>query len=107
MRTSIRIKTRAPWALYWGPGPLPSGATAHGTVTRADGAVGALLRLSSGLYVQANAGAIRSLPQREVEVGLAASVVGRQGGYTTSPARAAASRKNGLLGGRPKLRQPE
>ena len=102
MRTSIRIKTTAPWALYWGPGPLPSGATAHGTVTRNETDTGALIRLPSGIYRQGNAGVLRSLPQREVEVGLAASVVGRQGGFTTSPARAAASRKNGLLGGRPR-----
>ena len=71
MSTSIRIKTTAPWALYWGPGPLPSGATVLGTVTRADGATGALLRLSSGIYCQGNAGALRSLPQREVEASLA------------------------------------
>ena len=102
MRTSIRIKTTAPWALYWGPGPLPSGATAHGTVTRNETDTGALIRLPSGIYRQGNAGVLRSLPQREVEVGLAASVVGERGGSATSPAKAESSRRNGLLGGRPR-----
>ena len=101
MSTSIRIKTTAPWALYW-PGPLPVGTTVLGTVTRADGATGALLRLSSGIYCQGNAGALRSLPQREVEASLAASVIGERGGSVTSPAKAESSRRNGLLGGRPR-----
>ena len=101
MSTSIRIKTTAPWALYW-PGPLPAGATAHGTVTRNETDTGALIRLSTGIYVQGVAGAIRSLPQREVEASLAASVIGSRGGSATSPAKAESSRRNGLLGDRPR-----
>ena len=101
MKEKIEVKTKAPWALYW-PGPIPVGATAHGTVTRNDGATGALLMMPTGLYVQGNAGVLRSLPQREVEASLAASVIGERGGSATSPAKAESSRRNGLLGGRPR-----
>ena len=51
------------WELYWGPGPLPVGATAQGTVTRTIGDTGALIKMRAGRYVQGNAGAIRNLPQ--------------------------------------------
>lgn len=49
--------------------PLP-GWEVIGTVTDADG-TGALVRNSTtGVYCRANAGAIRSLPQRKVEAAL-------------------------------------
>lgn len=54
------------WRLYWGPGPLPAGAIALGTVTRDGADTGALIQMRTGAYVQGNAGAIRSLPQIEV-----------------------------------------
>jgi len=106
MKEKIEVKTKAPWALYW-PGPIPVGTTVLGTVTRADGATGALLRLSSGIYCQGNAGVLRSLPQRDVEASLAASVIGERGGSATSPAKAESSRRNGLLGGRPQAKGVE
>ena len=44
-----------------------------GTVTDADG-TGALMRnLATGIYCRANAGALRSLPQRKVEAALSGS----------------------------------
>ena len=49
--------------LYWGPGPLPHGAEFVGTVRRAPGDEGALLRMTAtGRMMQGNAGALRSLP---------------------------------------------
>ena len=76
-KDKLEIRTDTPWALWWGTDPLPFGATVLGTVTHTFGgdcdlvATGALLRLSSGIYCQGNAGALRSLPQREVEASLA------------------------------------
>lgn len=49
--------------------PLP-GWEVVGTVTDSDG-TGALVRnVATGIYCRANAGAIRSLPQRKVEAAL-------------------------------------
>jgi len=68
----LTIDSAGPWRLYWST-PLPQGAQALGTVTRnARGAVGALLLLASGVYVQGNAGALRSLPQSQIK-----SMIGR------------------------------
>lgn len=51
--------------------PLP-GWEVVGTVTDVEG-TGALVRnIRTGIYCRANAGAIRSLPQRKVEAALAA-----------------------------------
>ena len=67
----LTIDLAGPWRLYWSM-PL-QGAQALGTVTRnASGAVGALLLLASGVYVQGNAGALRSLPQSQIK-----SMIGR------------------------------
>lgn len=52
------------WRLY--TQTLPAGAKALGTVTRGDGDSGALVQLTSGAYVQFNAGAIRNLDGRRV-----------------------------------------
>ena len=97
----ISIRTTAPWALYWGPGPLPNGATAHGTVTRDEADTGALIRMPNGIYVQGNAGVIRSLPQSEVATSLAAASLAALAGRMKTPARARAARINGRKGGRP------
>ena len=72
MKVSTTL-TNAARLLLWGPGPLPQGAEVLGRVTRDDGADGVLLRMPTGLYRQGAAGALRSLPQREVEAALAAS----------------------------------
>jgi len=52
----------------WGAGPLPDGADMLGTVERQPGDIGAFIRLRTGWYVQGNAGSIRSLDQRQVQV---------------------------------------
>ena len=101
MSIRISIRTTAPWALYWGPGPMPEGATPHGTVTRDEHDVGALIRMPNGTYVQGNAGAIRSLPQSEVAASLAAAILAARAGRMSTPARTRAARINGRKGGRP------
>ncbi len=101
MSMRISIRTTAPWARYWGPGPLPNGATAHGTVTRGEDDTGALIRMATGVYVQGNAGAIRSLPQSEVAASLAAASLAARAGRMSTPARTRAARINGRKGGRP------
>lgn len=52
------------WRLY--EPNLPSGATALGTIRRANGESGALIQFESGIYAQANAGVIRTLDQGAV-----------------------------------------
>ncbi|HNT33142.1 MAG TPA: hypothetical protein PKN49_12105 [Candidatus Aminicenantes bacterium] len=65
----ITISRLGKWRLYW-PGPLPQGAAAIGTVNRGNGEEGALILMPTGVYVQGNAGALRSLPQREIRAAL-------------------------------------
>lgn len=69
-RSRIAVDVPGTPALYQ-PGPL-SGWQVIGTVTDAEG-VGALVRnVRTGIYCRANAGAVRSLPQKKVEAALAA-----------------------------------
>jgi len=102
----LTIKKSLKWKMYWGAMPLPAGAEALGIVTRETG-TGALIRLASGVYVQGNAGSIRSLPQDDVErawqVSEAAAILGK----IKSPRKAITSAKNGRLGGRPKKSKDE
>lgn len=57
--------------LYLLPAGMPAGWEIIGTITDADGA-GALARnVNTGVYCRANAGALRSLPQRKVLAALA------------------------------------
>lgn len=65
----ITVNPAGKWKHYW-TSPLPQGARALGTVNRGNGEEGALLLMPTGLYVQGNAGAIRSLPQRDVRAAL-------------------------------------
>lgn len=90
------------WQLYWGYMPLPANAEALGTIQRETLETGALIRLSTGIYVQGNAGAIRTLPQRDVAEALDRSAAAASLGSMTSDAKATAARENGKLGGRPR-----
>lgn len=94
------------WKLYWGGMPLPKGAEALGTVTRAEFDQGALILLQSGQYVQGNAGAVRALDQSAVNAALAASsaaaALGAIGGSARSAKKSASSAANGAKGGRPR-----
>lgn len=103
MKISISVKGKS--TIYWGAMPLPPGAEALGTVTRNETDVGALIRMATGIYVQGNAGMIRSLPQRDVKAGLAAGALSSmRKGIKEKPSekQALASRENGKKGGRPK-----
>ena len=90
------------WKLYWGVMPLPQGTEALGLVKRETGETGALIRLENGVYVQGNAGGIRTLPQRDVEDALAISNAAAALGKIKSPLKAIRSAENGKLGGRPR-----
>lgn len=68
------------WRLY--SNTVPAGSRALGVVSR-DGThadTGALIITGAGVYAQANAGALRSLPQAKVEAALAAARAGTHGG---------------------------
>lgn len=70
-RSRITVDVPGKPALY-NPTPMP-GWDVIGTVTDAGG-TGALVRNQrTGIYCRANAGAVRSLPQRKVEAALAAN----------------------------------
>lgn len=64
-RGHLTVDINGKWRLY--TDSLPVGWTPLGTVTRDAYGTGALVRIeSSGLYVQINAGTVRSLDQRKV-----------------------------------------
>lgn len=68
-RGRLTVDTAGKWRLY--TGALPAGWTVLGTVTRGDGDTGALVRIeATGVYVQVNAGAARSLDGRKVAAAL-------------------------------------
>jgi hypothetical protein len=63
MKIDIDAKRQA--EMYWGPGPIPGEIV--GMVEGENFRKGALILLKSGVYVQGNAGSIRTLPQRDVK----------------------------------------
>lgn len=69
--SNLTVDPHGPGKAYWGPQPIPSGAQLIG-VLRADQPYrqGALIKLASGMYVQGNAGCVRTLPQSEVRLAL-------------------------------------
>jgi len=65
----ISIDLSRNWRLY--TNTIPPGSRALGTVTRDGYDTGALVLIeATGLYVQANAGAVRNLDQRKVSEAL-------------------------------------
>jgi len=85
MRSTITVDPAGNWRLYWGRSPLPTGAQAHGTVCRGI-EIGALIELPTGILVQGNAGALRTLPQDQTRRAMdptprneAAAALGRLG----------------------------
>lgn len=68
-RNRLVIDTNGNWRLY--TNTIPANSTPLGTVTRDESDTGALVRIeATGIYVQVNAGAIRSLDGRKVAAAL-------------------------------------
>lgn len=75
-RSRLTVEVPGSPALYLLPAGMPAHWEVIGTVTDADG-TGALVRAkATGIYCRANAGVIRSLPQRKVESALVAATDG-------------------------------
>lgn len=69
-RSRIAIERPGNPGLYLLPAGMPANWEVIGTITDAEG-TGALVRNTrTGVYCRANAGALRSLPQRKVEAAL-------------------------------------
>jgi hypothetical protein len=69
-RGRLAVDLGGKWRLY--TNTLPANSSALGTVTRDGCDTGALVLIeTTGLYVQVNAGAIRTLPQHKVVAALA------------------------------------
>lgn len=98
----LKVTKSGNWKLYWGYASLPKGAEALGVVQRESLETGALILLSSGVYVQGNAGVIRTLDQSAVKTALEKSNAAAALGAMSSEAKAAAARENGKRGGRPR-----
>ena len=68
-RGRLAVDTNGNWRLY--TNAIPANSTPLGTVTRDESDTGALVRIeATSLYVQVNAGAIRSLDGRKVAAAL-------------------------------------
>ena len=68
-RGRLTVDLNGNWRLY--TNTLPANSTPLGTVTRDESDAGALVRIeATGVYVQVNAGAIRSLDGRKVAAAL-------------------------------------
>lgn len=76
---TITVKLGAPWRHL--ANVAPAYGSVLGTVTRNGIDTGALILVDeTGLYSQLNAGAMRSLPQAEVQAAIAAAEPGTRGG---------------------------
>lgn len=69
-RSRLTVEVPGKPALYLLPAGMPPGWEVIGVVTDADGTGALVLNKATGIYCRANAGAIRSLPQRKVEAAL-------------------------------------
>lgn len=68
-RVRLTVEVGDKWRLY--TNTIPEGAEAIGVVSRGElGDMGALVKLSSGNYVQINAGVLRNLDGRKVAAAL-------------------------------------
>lgn len=75
-RGRLTVDLGGKWRLY--TNTVPAHSRALGTVTREGRDTGALVLIeTTGIYVQANAGAIRNLPQPKVAAALAEARTGR------------------------------
>lgn len=68
-RGRLTVEVGGKWRLY--TNTIPAGAEAIGVVSRGElGDMGALVKLSSGNYVQINAGVVRNLDGRKIAAAL-------------------------------------
>lgn len=68
-RGRVTVDVNGNWRLY--TNTIPANSTPLGTVKREESDIGALVRIdATGIYVQVNAGAIRSLDGRKVAAAL-------------------------------------
>lgn len=85
-RGRLAVDTNGDWRLY--TNTLPANSTPLGTVTRDESDAGALVRIeATGVYVQVNAGTIRSLDGRKVAAAL---------GTTGRPAEMAGGKRTNI-----------
>lgn len=88
-RSRISVDLGANWRLY--TNLLPQRSKALGTVTRGEIDTGALVWLeAAGIYVQINAGSMRSLPQHKVQKAVDEARAGKRGGPGRGGGRTAA-----------------
>lgn len=77
-RGRLTVDLGGKWRLY--TSTLPTNSRALGTITRDIGDTGALVQIeATGLYIQVNAGAVRTLPQSKVVAALAEVRTGQGG----------------------------
>ena len=77
-RGRLTVALGGAWRLY--SNTIPAGSRALGTITRDIGDTGALVQIeATGLYIQVNAGAVRTLPQSKVASALAEVRTGQGG----------------------------
>jgi hypothetical protein len=77
-RGRLTVDLGGKWRLY--TNTIPANSRAIGTITRDVGDTGALVLIdATGLYVQVNAGCLRTLPQAKVIAGLAEVRTGQGG----------------------------
>lgn len=94
-RGRLTVALGGAWRLY--SNTIPAGSRALGTVTRDIGDTGALVQIeATGIYVQVNAGAVRTLPRAKVAAAIEAARAGSQGGPGRGQGAKAADGATGL-----------
>lgn len=77
-RGRLTVALGGAWRLY--SNIIPAGSRALGTITRKTGDTGALVQIeANGIYIQVNAGVVRTLPQSKVAAALAEVRTGQGG----------------------------
>jgi hypothetical protein len=78
-RGRLTVALGGAWRLY--SNTIPAGSRALGTINRDIGDTGALVQIeATGIYVQVNAGAVRTLPQAKIAAAVETARAGAHGG---------------------------
>lgn len=94
-RGRLTVSIGGAWRLY--SNTIPAGSRALGTVTRDISDTGALVLIeATGLYVQVNSGAVRTLPQNKVASAIEVARAGTHGGPGRGQGLKAADGATGL-----------